>query len=510
MPNMPPAKAKALQEMLNKVIGPKPPLKVDGIFGGLTQAALKELQKKAGVKPTGEVDPETAPVVARAIKTGKVEKDQPAVYLPLGGGKYVGLTDREWDRERKKMIDNLMRGPVREAKMKAAEAKACWEHFNDLNKDQYIISFLVETTRGASLPPKSLIDRAEKAANDIEAVAKAGDFNGYWRQARTCATTVNAAVDAMRKYRNEMIDGSDNWITGLEVTKWASFTFLSIYAAPVVAAELGAGAIASAMIGGAGVKALESAAGEVGNWSAGNAKGQDPGGMISRVLIDAGVGAITGFLARGGGSGKSVVEGITGKINEAIFEKLAVTGLSKKVIETITKYVINEGGKKAFEGAVSDAAKMLKSNQKMTVSEFMTNVATNFLKGVALGNFTKWATKWVDPKKSPFSDEMTKKLRAAVEKDVIKSAGGTIHVEKFLKDSDGMMEKYFTDVAKKYVSKLAEKAIEQAVTKVKSISDTRALDKAVEDEVLTAQVAKSITSEVSEQMLKEFKKSQKK
>lgn len=508
MPNMPPAKAKALQEMLNKVIGPKPPLKVDGIFGGLTQAALKELQKKAGVKPTGEVDPETAPVVARAIKTGKIEKDQPTVYLPVGGGKYVGLTDREWDRERKKMIDNLMRGPVREAKMKAAEAKACWEHFNDLNKDQYIISFLVETTRGASLPPKTLIDRAERAANDIEAVAKAGDFNGYWRQARNCATTVNAAVDAMRKYRNEMIDGSDNWITGLEVTKWGSFTFLSIYAAPVVAAELGAGVVASAMIGGAGVKALESVGQEVGNWTAGNAKGQDPGGMISRVLIDAGVGAITGFLSKGGSGGKSIVEGITRGLTESVGKTLVAKGVSKNAVEYVIKYVLTEGGKKFVDGAISDAAKAIKGDPKMTIDQFIANCVKNIATGVALGPLNKFIDDSKNLKDISFGADTKKKLQVAVEKEILKK--GEVMLDVFRKNADKMVEKYAADVLKKLAGKTVGDLISKAIEQVVKPDDVKALRTKFSELLFTQKTINECAGPLADEILKDLKKSKKK
>lgn len=71
--------------MLTKIVKPDPELKVDGVMRKATVAALKEFQKTAGVKQSGEVDTETAPIVARAITTGKIEKDQPECYRQIDG-----------------------------------------------------------------------------------------------------------------------------------------------------------------------------------------------------------------------------------------------------------------------------------------------------------------------------------------------------------------------------------------------------------------------------------------
>jgi len=501
---MPPAKVKPLQEMLNKVIGPKPALKVDGVFGKQTIAAMKAFQKKAGVRETGEVDAETAPAVARAMKTGKIEKDQPEVFVDIGGGKYAGFTQKEWKSEKKKMAEKLLSGPVREAQMKAAEAKSTWEHFNDLNSDQYIVSFFIETTRGAKLPNKGLIDKAEKAASDLEALAKAQDFSGFMRRARTASGEINSALDEMRKYRSEMIDGAGNWITGLEGTKWASFTILSIYAAPAAAASLGTGALASAVVGGAAVKGLESAAGEIGNWSAGNAKGQDPGGMISRVIIDTATGAITGLLSKGGGGGKSVVEAITRGITDNIGKKLVAKGVSEKAVEYVVKYVMSEGGKKALEGAVGDAAKALKGDSKMTKEQFVANVIKNFGTGVALGPLNKWIDEKSSLKNVVFDGETKKKVQSAVEKELLKD--GTMFVDAFRADSDKLLAKYGADVIKKAVGKTVGEAIGAAIQKVVDVEDIKALEKAFMDKFMTPQVANQCAAPLADEIRKDLKK----
>ncbi len=53
---------KNIQTLLNKA-GAKPKLKVDGIFGPLTDAAVRAFQKKCKLKPDGKIGPKTMPVL---------------------------------------------------------------------------------------------------------------------------------------------------------------------------------------------------------------------------------------------------------------------------------------------------------------------------------------------------------------------------------------------------------------------------------------------------------------
>ncbi|PCH72157.1 MAG: hypothetical protein COC12_06610 [Rhodobacteraceae bacterium] len=53
---------KNIQTLLNKA-GAKPKLKVDGIFGSLTNAAVRAFQKKCKLKPDGKIGTKTMPVL---------------------------------------------------------------------------------------------------------------------------------------------------------------------------------------------------------------------------------------------------------------------------------------------------------------------------------------------------------------------------------------------------------------------------------------------------------------
>lgn len=511
MPAMPPAKAKALQEMLNKVLGLKPPLDVDGVMGPETENALKQMQAKAGLRQSGEIDADTAVVVARAMKTGKLDKDPPTVFVDLGGGKFAGLTDKEWEHAKKKAADNLMRGPLREMLMKVEAAEAEYDHFTELNGDQYVVATFITLTRGAKMPNYSVISKARSAHTELEKLARAGDFKGFSQRAPGAAKDVNAAVDAMRSYRESMIDGAGNWVTGLEVTKWAAFTALSVYFAPVLAAQAGAGVVAGAVVGGAAVKGVESAAGEVGNWTAGNAKGQDPGGMISRVLIDSAVGAITGFLSKGATGGKAVGEAIMTKISAGVAAKLALGGASTKVVEAATKYFLNEGAKKLLEGAVTDAAKALKGDPKMTLAAFGENVAANFLKGCAFGPFNQAFKKFSEGKVVPLPDGDRKKLQDAIEKKVLKELGDdNIMLQAFQKAMKEKFDKLASDTIGKAISKNFEKAVLAVFEGLKGAPNQKAIEDQLQRELIIPEVVNNCRDVVAEEIIKELKKQKKK
>lgn len=504
MASMPASKAKPLQDMLNKVLALKPPLEVDGVVGPKTTEALKAFQAKAGLKASGELDAETALVVARAMKTGKIEKDPPTIFVDLGGGRYAGFTEKEWAAHKRKVASDLLRGPVREMGINAAAALAEWEHFEDLNNDQYVVSFLIETTRGARLPKRALIDKAIRAHAEMERLAKAEDFAGFAKRAPSAAKEVNEAITEMRAYREQMIEGGGNWITGLEGTKWASFTALSVYFAPVMGAQLGASAVATAVVGGAAVKATESAAGEVGNWAAGNAAGRD-GGAVSRVIIDGVVGAFTGFLSKGAAGGKSIVDAFSGKVVGAITKDMS-SAIGKKTIEGLATYFINEGGKKMLEGAVSDAAKALKNDPKMTLDTFVSNVASNFLKGCAFGPFNHAMKSYFEGKSLGLASDDAKRLRKGMMDRVAKSLKDTVHVKEFEKMVDKAVDKLAGEILAKAVMKNAEKAAEKVLAGLKGAPDPKALDDAMRKELVTTSVLDAVAVELAKEVEKDLKK----
>ncbi|MEM7439257.1 MAG: peptidoglycan-binding domain-containing protein [Pseudomonadota bacterium] len=494
MAKMSKPQAQKLQKMLNDIVKPSPPLAVDGIVGKKSKAALKLLQRKAGLPPTGEVDSETAAVITRVMKTGKVEKEPPKHFYKIGG-KLVGMTEKQYAAYRKKLIRELKSGPLGKMRSAVVGAEAEWEHFDKMNKDQWFVSWCIETTRGTDLPPKSLIAKARKAYEGCQKALNAGDLKKFYSLAPNAEKQINEAASKMVKYRNDMIDGAGNWVTGLTFTKTASFTFVGVFAAPVAAGALGTGAVASAVIGGAAVAATESAAGEIGKGVAGEAN-WTPGGALKRTLIDAGVGGIVGIFNKGGKGGKHVLEAAAAKIAPKLAAQSGFKLLSKTTLQKATMFLITEGGKKTMEGAVKDTAAAIKGDPKMTMDKFMGNLANNFIAGAALGPLGKVIEKFAKNASTSLSPKDRGRIMDLVLKEMTRgSKGGTVYVDfkKLDSKTQALVEKTIND----QVAKQLDNVLKVVYDQWKGPMSPQAFQKKVSEALATGPAAQKMAVEAA-------------
>lgn len=491
------AKLEKIQEMLNEKVKLKTPLEVDGKWGKNTSAALKLLQAKGNIPTTGEVDAATGLVLARVFKTGKIEKE-PAVLFITHGGKTIGYTQKQYDKAKKEIIGKLKSGPLLSMRQAANAAESVWQHFDKQNKDQWFVSWCIETTRGADLPPESLIKNALKVVAKMESYLSSGNLPKFHAEQKAAEKTCNIAIAKMDAYRQNMIDGGGNWVTGLEWTKTGSFTFLGIFAAPVAAGALGTGAIASAVVGGAAVAATKSAATEIGKGSAGS-KDWTAGGAVANVLIDTGVGAIIGVFNKGGSGGKHIFEAALAKVGPKLAAEHGFKTLSKETAKRFAAYLMTEGAKSTTEGAIKDAAKAAKGDKKMTMEKFAGNLATNFLKGVALGPMGAVIGKYgtgVIPKK------FQAKIWDQALKAVSKSSGGTVHIGEIDKKAIEMAEKLVGDMMKAAV----DEAVSDALKGAKGPMDAKKLEKKLEEQLFNSAQMKIYIAIVVKETEKALKK----
>lgn len=491
------AKLEKIQEMLNEKVSPKPPLVVDGKWGKKTSAALKLLQAKAKIPTTGEVDAATGLVLARVFKTGKIEKEQPILFMTYGG-KTLGFTQKEYDKAKKDIIAKLKSGPLFAMRQAANATEFLWKHFDKQNKDQWFVSWCIETTRGAKLPPESLYKNAQKVVAKMEGYLASGNIAKFHAEQKAAEKTCNTAIAKMDAYRQNMIDGGGNWVTALEWTKTGSFTFLGVFAAPVAAGALGTGALASAVVGGAAVAATKSAATEIGKGAAGS-KDWSVTGALSNVLIDTGVGAIIGVFNKGGSGGKHIFEAALAKIGPKLAAEHGFKTLSKETAKRFAAYLMTEGAKSTTEGAIKDAAKAAKGDTKMTMEKFVGNLANNFLKGAALGPLGavigKFGTGAI-PKKF-----QTKIWEQAL-KTVSKSSGGTVHISDIDKKATEMAEKLVGDVIKTAV----DKAVSDTLKSLKGPIDPKKLEKKLEEQLFSPKQMKIYIAIVTKETEKAMKK----
>ena len=481
MATMPAARAKKLQEMLNAIIKPKPPLTVDGILGPKSKDAIKKFQAKAGLKVSGEIDGATSSAIARAMRTGKVEKEQPEHFIKVGS-QVLGKTKKEYSHEKNRILKGIKNGPLREMRSAVIAIESNWEHFDQQNKDQWFVSWCIEVTHSTDLPPKSLIKSARKAYEACDAAIKAGDLQKYYSTAPKSEATINEALAKMAQYRSTMIDGAGNWTTVLTFTKTGAFAFVGTFAAPVTGAALGTGVLASAVVGGAAASATESFASEIGKWSSGS-QNWTIGGAFKRTLIDAGVGGILGVFAKGGKGGKHVLEAAATKIAPQLTRQTGFKLLSKATLKKATLFLMLEGGKKTMEGAVKDTAKAVKGDPKLTMDKFVGNLANNFVSGIALGPIAKVIEKFSIRASDHLSPQDKKRIWDLVLKELSRqSKGKTFHIGMVDKRTKGLVEKVIND----QVSKQLDNVLDVIFDTWKGPMSPQALQKKISEMVVSS------------------------
>ncbi|MEM9961063.1 MAG: peptidoglycan-binding protein [Pseudomonadota bacterium] len=501
MATLAPAKAEKLQEMLNNVVSPKPPLKIDGIVGKNTKAAIKMLQAKAGLKQSGEIDSETAAVIARVIKTGKIEKEQPQYFFKVNG-KLVGMSKKQYDTAIKQAVKELRRGPLFQMKQAIEIAEMEWSHFDKINKDQWFVSFCIETTRGTSLPKRTGISNAWKAYSQCESVAGSGDLAKFYAIYPKAEKIVNAAVTEMRAYRETMIEGGSNWVTGLTFTKTAAFTFVGVVAAPATGAALGTSAVASAMIGGAAVSATQTAAGEIGNAVAGKAN-WTPGGAIKTTIIDAGVGAVTGFLSKAGSGGKHILEAAVAKLAPKLAKEAGFKLLSSIAVKKAALFLLTEGAKKTLEGALADLAKAAKGKKSITIDQFLDNLVVNFLKGLGMGPVGKVIEKFAKDAAKHLSAKDKQKIWDVVLGELSKQAKDkTIHISDIDTRARALVDKIISD----QIAKQLDNVIAVIYDSWKGPMSAAALEKRLREELLAPSQIKAIIPAAKKEVAKSLGK----
>lgn len=478
-------KLKKIQQLLNDIIKPKPLLEVDGLWGKNTSKALKLLQSKAKIKTSGEVDAETAVVISRVMKTGKIEKEQPVLYVQING-KTIGYTQKQYDKLKKDIVKKLRTGPLFSMRQAAIATESLWKHFDALNKDQWIVSWCIETTRGADLPPESLYKNAKKTVAKMDGYLKSGNIAKFHDEQKAAERTTNIAIAKMDAYRKTMIEGGGNWVTALEWTKTGSFIFLGVFAAPVAASTLGTGALASAVIGNAAVAVTQSAATEIGKGSAGE-KDWTVTGAIANVVIDGGVGAIIGIFAKGGAGGKHIFEAAILKIAPKMAAQEGFKTLSKETVKRFAVYLLTEGAKGTTSGAIKDAAKSAKGDKKMTMDKFVDNLSSNFLKGMAFGPLAKVLSSYG-------SGKIPTKAGGAIwdqaAKELSKTKGGSFSVD----DIDDKTKKLVEGLISAAMKKAMDTAVNEALKKSSGPMTAKGLEKKLDEQLFSPKQMKIYTA----------------
>lgn len=426
--------------------------------------------------------------------------DMPTKTVTLPDGTVLAFTDKEFEERKAEICKQLKNGPVRSLNLAAEILDDTWKHYQELNSDQWAVSWVIETIAWTELPPRAMVDNALKAASQVENAVNAKDIDAFLKMFPDAEKLVNESALKMKQYQADIESGGTIAITTLEFTKTASFTFCAVFAGPAVGAVAGTGVVASAVIGGAAVAATQSTATEIGHWSAGT-PGWTPGQAVQNVLIDTSVGAITGLIAKGGSS--KIAQSVTSKVAAKIAAREGFKRLSQSTLTKVAAFLLKEGGKQALEDAVKDVGAMLKGDPKMTMEVFVENLASNFLKGVALGSVGKVIDKYAEGAIEKLASSDMAKIEELALKETLNQLDPAVKKEFY----DQVQERT-EELAKKYVGdmikKNGEKAVEYILPSYSGPFDPKAIDKAIRDYMFSSPEMKEAFNKTAAQIVKEF------
>ncbi|AZV78963.1 peptidoglycan-binding protein [Parasedimentitalea marina] len=355
-------------------------------------------------------------------------------------GKTHQFTPKEWAAFQADMIKTLNRTIVVGAKSRAEMAYGLWEHFAELNNDQYVISWFVSLT-GPDLPKFGIVNKASNAARNLEAAVKSGNFDRIGKAIKEAEEPINKAYKVMWDYQKAVIGSAENWVTALEVTKTTSFIIVGAIATPLLvpsAGLAGAGALASG-----GTALVGSTANELGKYNVGTSKG--PADAIKNIALDTVIDGTVGAVLKGA-SGKKIFEGV----GEQLVKKVGSKWIGKVGSPAVQKYLtayLQNATTSGIEEAIKQVGEVIKGKTKP--KDFFGKVAT----AMATGGFMKGFDKVVDDKlgkavydgisskaRKDIFGELKPAVAIGIINDVVKGSGGNFvstGIEQALKAATG-------------------------------------------------------------------------
>ena len=266
------------------------------------------------------------------------------MYLFSYNGETYAMFENEYQSFVDSKISELNRAEILQMRLSVGATRSIWNHFKEINDDQYIVSWLVELTRGADLPAESFITNAEAAFNSVESALNSRSLSQITNSIESAEPIINNAIDTMSNYRDTMIEGAGNWIRGLGVTSTTSFAIAAVAGGAVLGPVMVSYAGGSTVIGGVytgaimggGTGLVSSSANELGEAIAGTQDDEWLSDILYNTVRGMATGAVTGAII---GKLTPYMQSLSGN-------------LASRVLPDIASRVVSEVAEEALAAAI--------------------------------------------------------------------------------------------------------------------------------------------------------------
>ena len=359
--------------------------------GHATTRALAAVQREplaTGVTSTPPVSLKSRPD-ATSTSTAASNADELVCREQLHVIKYQGteyaIPESQWPgfiAGLKKSFSAQIQRPL-ESRMQLA--RGLYNSMKELNEDQWAVAWFLEAVRtGINLDEVApLITKGEAAVSALREASGTDDLAKIEAVTRTTEEKVEAAYEAINRYRDLQIRTGETTVVVLQVTQTVCFTIFAVaggavLAAPVAAGGLGMGALSSGAIMGGGTALLSSAAAVGGKALAGDQVGiQD----LRNVTIETLAGAAGGAL--GAGVAARLAPYLAPALTRALIANGAFPKTSEAVLAHVVRSVVSGSASGAVQGAVADGVRVL--DGRATLDQLLRNVVVNLLAGALVG-----------------------------------------------------------------------------------------------------------------------------
>lgn len=470
-----------VQQALNMARRPgTPKIPEDGAYTEELADRIRAFQKHCGLQRNGQPDALTMKALALEASSEPME-----LQITIRGRTYL-MTKRDYNNLVDRTIKALRyKGPAGEIAANTAAIRAFWNQMNRTNRQSPVVSFLIETTRGVTLPQESVVKRAEKAARDVESALNSRDLKAVYVAMRRAEPIVNGARKQLYAYRKEVVQGGQNWITALEFTRDASFLAVGIMAGPV-AASYGAGALASGAIAGAGTAAVETLATEVGHGIAGSSQGVGAAttNVVLNTLVGGSIGAITG-----GQIGDKIITGVGNQVVRRISSQWVRRVGQRAATKFIIK-IMKTALAGALEGAITDILNQAKRNpEKLTWEKFMQSIAINM---VTAGVFAHLDDVLLQPRMEHLVSMLPKSFKREFARGLGRKARDEMEINELL-------TKALTSVGNSAITSTWNKGVERAMNRASGNEKPQVLQQRIVESAFDRMMAQRLATIASAQ-----------